>query len=205
MKKAVGLVLFLCGITIFAGTAGDNGGKSVDNKFVPLQLTWGLTETSGITGNDNDTVLSLGLLCLEQNSSVLSFAGWKNQQENNYGVQTGLIVAGSRCNYAVVCAPAAVVNKNYGVQISLLGMTGEMECLQLLGVNIADEIQIGLINSAEHKVFSEDFDERFLQIGLFNEGGKFQIGLLNYNPRSWIPFLPLFNCNMGRAYDAGMQ
>ncbi|MBO5667735.1 MAG: hypothetical protein J6S43_01280 [Lentisphaeria bacterium] len=199
MKKASIFVLFFWAATIFAGVAEDDGKKSVDGKFVPVQLTWGVAETPGVTANENDTALSLGLLFLEQNSSVLSFAGWKNLQENNYGVQTGLIAAGSRCNYAVVCAPVAVVNKNYGVQISLLGMTGEMECLQLLGVNIADEIQIGLINSAGHKVFGETtLDERFLQIGLINEGGRFQIGLLNYNPRSWIPYLPLFNCNMGR-------
>ena len=55
-------------------------------------------------------------------------------------------------------------------------------------MNIADTIYLGLVN------ISNKF-----QIGLLNlgPGAILQIGLLNYNPKSYIPWLPIVNWDMG--------
>ena len=60
---------------------------------------------------------------------------------------------------------------------------------QILGINIADTVYAGLVNISN-----------MIQIGLVNisPGALFQIGLINYNPRSYIPWMPLINFNMGR-------
>jgi len=46
-------------------------------------------------------------------------------------------------------------------------------------VNVADKFQIGLFNIGQN-------------------GATLQIGLLNYNPKSYIPWMPLINFDMGK-------
>ena len=54
-------------------------------------------------------------------------------------------------------------------------------------------LQIGVGNFSTHN--------SGIQIGMFNTGGFLQVGLLNYNPKSYIPWLPLVNWDMGREVE----
>ena len=70
---------------------------------------------------------------------------------------------------------------NYGLQIGIGNISTHNS-----------GIQIGMFNTGGF------LHNSGIQIGMFNTGGFLQLGLLNYNPRSYIPYLPLVNWDMGR-------
>ena len=101
--------------------------------------------------------------------------------DKNYGISLGFE------NYSKKC---------YGIQLGVLNHSWAGEEIekrrgrvQIFGINIADTIYCGVVNISSR-----------VQIGIFNAapGGAFQIGLVNYNPRSYIPYLPIVNWDMGR-------
>ncbi len=117
---------------------------------------------------------------LTQEASAISFAPL-GMQKTNYFLQSG-ILSGAESN-------------NYGIQLSLLynlaNPDGVWKGIQIGGVNMGGSVQIGVCNLA--------YGDMTFQIGLVNSlennVGKncIQIGLLNYNEESWIPFLPFLN------------
>ena len=88
-------------------------------------------------------------------------------------------VSGIKKNYFLQCGLTACTEKNYFLSVSLIN---------LIEHNYG--LQIGVGNFSTHN--------SGIQIGIFNTGGFLQLGLLNYNPRSYIPWLPLVNWDMGR-------
>ena len=141
---------------------------------------------------------SFGLFVLQQKSAVLAVALIANTLQYNYGVQLPLLMgAVTDVNYGISVGLENYSKKCYGIQLGVINhsFAGEPieksnERVQFLGANIADTLFLGLV------YFSNE-----IQIGLanFSKSATFQIGLLNYNPKSYIPWLPFINWNMGRS------
>lgn len=130
-----------------------------------FQLFPGKTDVYGV---------SVGLLNLNQESSVVSFAPFANAIKKNYFLKTSFLFT--------------VSDENYGIQMSFINFS---EC------NYG--ISLGVMNLDLRELNSDEDEDNFsyltcgLQIGLINSGSGFQIGLLNQNPRGIFPYMPLFN------------
>jgi len=123
-----------------------------------------------ITGRANIYGLAIGLLVLEQESATISVS-LTSGQNKNYGLQCGVVTLTS-LNYGLNVGPlASFIDRNYGLQIGFVTVEAE-------GRNRNEKYKAGTPG---------------MQIGAFNIGQGFQIGLLNYNTNSYIPILPLFN------------
>ena len=158
-------------ITLSAGDSLQDKGVFSDWKFAPIQLGFGVKNWRNLVDNQTDTVFSFILCSMSQKSAILSLSA-VGGVSNNYGISIAGI-NGSR--------------KNYGIKIGLINFKGFFDHAQILGINIADTIQIGLTN-----------DKGAIQIGLLNGRGRVQIGLWNYCPGSYIPYFPLINFDMGK-------
>ena len=172
-----------------------NKGLISGYKFTPLQL-WIGVETK-LFDADADTVFCFGLLRLEQKSAVLSLAPI-TLLTDNYGIQLGLSTLAIR-NYGI---SLGLINmgKNHGLQIGAL-LNSSDHAGQICGVNIADKVQIAIANLGPGerviKKYHEVPDPFYFQLGAFNRGDSaVQIGLMNYNPRSYIRWMPLVNFAM---------
>ncbi|MBQ7395508.1 MAG: hypothetical protein IJW08_03100 [Lentisphaeria bacterium] len=176
----------------------ENKGAVSGWSFSPLQVDVGLVHNKKLFDESTDTFLSLGVFILRQKSAVLSYAFVANTLQNNYGVQLPPLFLGTATdnNYGISLGWQNFCKKCYGIQIGLLNNSWSGEPVeenrkrtQILGINIADTVYAGLVNISN-----------MIQIGLVNisPGALFQIGLINYNPRSYIPWMPLINFNMGR-------
>ena len=173
----------------------DEGKKGLISgyKFTPLQLWIGVERK--LFDADADTVFCFGLLRLEQKSAVLSLAPI-TLLTDNYGIQLGLSTLAIR-NYGI---SLGLINmgKNHGLQIGAL-LNSSDHAGQICGVNIADKVLIGIVHgkNMDEEGRSSDMEPSFLQIGVFNySDGTVQIGVLNYNPRSYIRWMPLVNFAM---------
>lgn len=198
MKKL--LLIFLTGLLVspaFAGEFTDEGWIS-GWKFSPLQVDVGLIRNRKLVDECADTVLALGLFTLQQKSAWISVAFMANTLQNNYGIQINPLFPGTAadCNYGISWGVQNYSKKCRGIQAGILNYSfaGEAieksnERVQICGLNIADTLFLGLVN------FSNEF-----QIGLFNfsRDATLQIGLLNYNPGSRVPWMPLLNWAGGR-------
>lgn len=80
---------------------------------------------------------------------------------------------------------SSVEGKHYGLCIALVSRVGADYGVQL---GLANLIDSGIRNAEERC--------GGLQIGLFNDSDArgVQIGLLNHNPKAWLPWMPLVNC-----------
>lgn len=198
MKKFV-LILFTAAVipALSAGYFDDKGWIS-GWKFAPLQIDLSLIKHHKLVDESSNTLFSFGLFLMEQKSAVFSSALVANSLQNNYGLQINPLVMGTVTdkNYGISIGFENYSKKCYGIQLGVLnhswaGETVEKERkrLQIFGINIADTVYCGLVNISNK-----------VQIGIFNAapGGAFQIGLLNYNLKSYIPFLPFINWDMGR-------
>ena len=166
--------------------------------FAPLQVNVGLIDSKNLVDESSHTLISLGIFTLQQKSAIVSTAFIANTLQNNYGIQINPLFMGTVTdkNYGISLGFENYSKKCYGIQMGVLNHSwaGEeiekkRERLQIFGINIADTVYCGLVNISNR-----------VQIGLFNAapGGAFQIGLVNYNPRSYIPYLPIVNWDMGR-------
>ena len=197
MKKFI-LVLLTALLFAPALSAGDFDDKGLLTgwRFFPLQLDAGLVKSRKLVDEETNTFISVGLLLLEQKSAVLSVALLANRLQNNYGIQLPLFLGSvTDNNYGISFGWDNFSKKCYGIQLGVLNhcFAGEKiepqhERWQFLGMNIADRVYLGVVNISDK-----------LQIGLFNlsPGNAFQIGLLNYNARSFIPWCPVINFDMG--------
>ena len=174
-----------------------NRGLIPGYKFTPLQV-WIGVDKAKLFDADADTVFSFGLLILAQKSAVLSLAPL-NFLTNNYGIQIGVPGTLARNNYGISLGAVNVHRKNYGLIIGALFNLSD-HTRQLCGVNIADKVQIAIANVGPIKRY---FPTPFhLQFGAFNYSDtSVQIGVLNWNPRSYIPLLPLVNFAMKEDAD----
>ena len=199
MKKLL-LALLTAALLHSGADAGyfDDKGLISGWKFAPLQVDAGLTENKKLFDENCDTFLSVGLLLLQQKSAVISFAVVANTLQNNYGLQLPSLILGCAAdtNYGISLGWDNFTKKCYGIQMGFLNhswageeVAEDRERLQVLGINIADTVYVGLMNASDK-----------FQIGLLNlsQGADFQIGLLNYNPKSYVPWMPLINFNMGK-------
>ena len=163
-----------------------------------MQVDVGLINDKKLVDGNTDTFFSLGLFILRQKSAVISYSFVANTLHNNYGIQLPSLILGSLSdnNYGISFGWQNYSKKCYGIQVGILNNSwaGEpveenRKRVQILGANIADTVYLGLVNISNK-----------IQIGLVNlsPGATFQLGLLNYNPRSYIPWMPLVNWNMGR-------
>lgn len=166
--------------------------------FAPLQMDASLVENRKLVDESTHTFFAFGLFILRQKSAILSIAPIANTLQNNYGLQINPICMGTATdkNFGLSFGFENYCKKNYGIQLGLwnYGFAGEKiekenERTQILGLNIADTLYIGLAN------FSNE-----IQFGLFNfsKDALFQVGLINFNPSSYIPWMPILNFNMGR-------
>ena len=203
MKKFFLTALLTSGVLFSAAFAGEFDDKGLVSgwKFTPLQLDAGMSFGTKLFDESSDTFLSLGLILLQQRSAVISVALLVNTLQNNYGLQCAPLFLGTAtdCNYGISLGFTNYSKKCYGIQAGILNYSfagapveKENEQVQLCGINIADTLYLGLLNATDK-----------FQIGLFNlsKGAAFQIGLLNFNPRSYVPWLPLINFDMGRTYE----
>ncbi|MBO7328404.1 MAG: hypothetical protein J6W00_06510 [Lentisphaeria bacterium] len=194
------ILILLAAIFVSSVFAGDFDDKGVITgwKFAPVQIDVGLVNEKKLVDETSHTFFSFGLFILQQKSAVLSVALIANTLQNNYGLQLPLFMgAVTDINYGISAGLENYSKKCYGIQLGVINhsFAGEPieksnERVQFLGANIADTLFLGLVN------FSNE-----IQIGLanFSKGAIFQIGLLNYNPQSYIPWMPIVNWNMGRG------
>ena len=198
MKKFA-LTLFTAAVipALSAGYFDDKGWIS-GWKFAPLQIDLSLVKHHKLVDESSNTLFSFGLFLMEQKSAVFSSALVANSLQNNYGIQINPLFMGTVTdkNYGISIGFENYSKKCYGIQLGVLNhswagetVEKERERLQIFGINIADTVYCGLVNISNK-----------IQIGIFNAapGGAFQIGLLNYNLKSYIPFLPFINWDMGR-------
>ena len=203
MKKFA-LILFTAAVipALSAGYFDDKGWIS-GWKFAPLQIDLSLVKHRKLVDESSNTLFSFGLFLIEQKSAVFSSALVANSLYNNYGLQINPLLMGTVTdkNYGISIGFENYSKRCYGIQLGVLNhswagenIEKERERLQIFGINIADTVYCGLVNISNK-----------VQIGIFNAspGGAFQIGLLNYNLKSYIPFLPFINWDMERCNNTG--
>ncbi len=171
----------------------------------PVQLFPGDADVYGIAA---------GALNLNQMSAVASLSPL-NMVRRNYFAQIGLIDV-CELNCALEVGLLNLTERNFGVSVGVfnvespdgrLGNDGQFSWLPGLQVglvnggcgvqtgfyNIGGSLQIGALNA-----------DGSVQIGLLNaaingdnRSACFQIGLLNYNPRGIVKWMPIFNFSRG--------
>ena len=168
-------------------------------KFTPLQVWEGVSDAK-LFDADANTVFTFGVLRVDQKSAVLSLSP-DTCLTDNYGIQLGLLSTRARRNYGISLGGLNDLRENYGLQIGVvLYESNPAYTEQLCGVNIAGKVQIAIANTMPGK---RDFPNPFyFQLGAINYGDTpVQIGVLNWNPQSYIPLLPLVNFAMKKNAD----
>ena len=198
MKKILLVPLFLLLVTINYDGDFDDTGLISGWKFAPLQVDVGLGDSNNKLIDENShTILSLGLFTLQQKSAVVSFATLNNSLQNNYGIQASL-TNGTFNNYGISCSIISMSKKNYGIQVGILYNETVDSSGQICGINIADKVSLGIVNW-ESTSDDANKSQSFFSAGLFNYGTSIvQVGLLNYNPNSYFPWMPFINCGIGK-------
>ena len=211
MKKLL-LVILAVGI-VSSGFTGEFDGKGLISgwKFVPLQVGAGIFESANLFDADSVSLFSFGFARVQQHSSIISLGGLTGL-ENNYAIQMSAASLADR-NYGLMIGMYLnATGNNCGVKIGLFNVSGKFKLAQFLGINCFDLLHIGIANlnaPLQIGIFNAcdgGYEDRGInwQIGIFNVAADhdssftFQLGLLNYNPRSYIPWLPLVNWDMGK-------
>ena len=193
MKKL--LLIILSAVVVSSAFAEEFDSKGVISgwKFVPLQVGAGIFESANLFDADSVALLSIGLLGIQQYSSIISVGGI-TELKNNYGIQVSAASLTDR-NYGLMIGlleNCTDVNKNYGIKIGITNISGKFAKFQLLGIDFFDYLQVGFLNG-------HTYIDNVLQIGIFNatSNGGVQIGLLNYNENALIKWMPLVNFSFG--------
>ena len=194
MKKL--LLIILSAMVVSSAFAGEFDGKGVISgwKFAPVQVGAGIFESANLFDADSVALLSIGLLGIQQYSSIISVGGI-TELKNNYGIQVSAASLTDR-NYGLMIGlleNCTDVNKNYGIKIGITNISGKFAKFQLLGIDFFDYLQVGFLNG-------HTYIDNILQIGIFNAtlNGGVQIGLLNYNENALIKWMPLVNFGFER-------
>ena len=167
-------------------------------KFTPLQV-WLDVEHVRLFDADADTVFTFGILGVDHQKSAALSLSPITLLTDNYGIQLGPLGISAKRNYGISLGLVNILGKNLGLQIGALLNWSDHSGEQICGVNIADKVLIGILHgeNMDEEGRSSDMEPSFLQIGVFNySDGTVQIGVLNYNPRSYIRWMPLVNFAM---------
>ena len=193
MKKF--LLVILSAVVVSSAFAGNFDGKGVISgwKFAPVQVGVGIFESANLFDADSVALFSIGLLGIQQYSSIISVGGI-TELKNNYGIQVSAASLTDR-NYGLMIGlleNCTDVNKNYGIKIGITNISGKFAKFQLLGIDFFDYLQVGFLNG-------HTYIDNILQIGIFNttSNGGVQFGLLNYNENALIKWMPLVNFSFG--------
>ena len=213
MKKLfLTLLTVMCISPVFADQFDEKGLIS-GWKFAPVQVGVGIFNSTNLFDADSVALFSIGLVGIQQHSSIISVGGI-TELKKNYGLQVSAASLADR-NYGLMIGlleNCTDVNENYGVKIGLFNISGKFKLAQFLGINCFDLLHIGIANlnaPLQIGIFNAcdgGYDDRGInwQLGILNVAADydssftFQIGLLNYNPKSYIPWLPLINWDMGK-------
>ena len=141
-------------------------------------------ESKGLISNVDFALLQLGV-------GFFDNAQLYDGKVNTF-VSVGLL--GLLQNSAVISfAPVSGVSKNYFLQCGLTICTETNYLLTFSLINLVKHnygLQFGIGNIST--------SDSGIQIGVFNVGGFIQLGLLNYHSKSYIPWMPLINWDMGK-------
>jgi hypothetical protein len=195
MKKLLLIILSVVVVSSAFAETGDFDSKAVISgwKFAPVQLTILPKENAQLFDGKTPSLTAFGLLGVAQSSAVMSLAPF-NELHNNYGVQIAPVVAGGRNNYGISIGFYTTWDKCYGIQIGILNnienIVHQGDKLSIVGMNIADFTQIGILN-AETTVqcgMINGHRKGYFQVGTINwsENNSFQLGLLNAGINSHI-------------------
>jgi hypothetical protein len=189
MKKL--FILLLTVMCIATALTDDFSQKGLISgwKFAPVQVGAGIFESANLFDADSVALLSIGLLGIQQYSSIISVGGI-TELKNNYGIQVSAASSTDR-NYGLMIGllgNCTDVNENYGIKIGITNISGKFAKFQLLGIDFFDYLQVGFLNG-------HTYIDNVLQIGIINAtlNGGVQIGLLNYNENALIKWMPFFN------------
>ena len=189
MKKL--FILLLTVMCISTALTDDFSQKGLISgwKFAPVQVGAGIFESANLFDAASVALLSIGLLGIQQHSSIISVGGI-TELKNNYGIQVSAASLTDR-NYGLMIGlleNCTDVNKNYGIKIGITNISGKFAKFQLLGIDFFDYLQVGFLNG-------HTYIDNILQIGILNAtlNGGVQIGLLNYNENALIKWMPFFN------------
>lgn len=145
-----------------------SGGGLLDIGWTPVQL--GVFPPCQLVASGAAVDgFAFGLLGLKQASTGISFA-MMNQTQCNDVLQLGIWCVCEE-NWTFQFAPLNFTRRNLGTCVGV--------------VNI--ESNFGYRPTDNHP------DLPGVQVGLFNMGGGFQIGLLNYNPHGFLKWFPVIN------------
>ena len=213
MKKL--LVIFLSAWIISTVFAGNFDGKGLITgwKFAPVQVGVGIFDSANLFDADSVALFSLGFARVQQHTSIISLGGM-TRLGNNYGIQLPVASLTDR-NYGLMIGiylNATKNDNNHGIKIGLFNISGKFQLAQILGINFFDFLHVGVVNynaPLQIGILNEcngGYNDRNInwQFGILNVAAEhdssftFQLGLFNYNPRSYIPWLPLVNWDMGR-------
>ena len=113
--------------------------------------------------------------------------------KNIYGVNCGILTVTEEKSCGITANVFSLGQKNYGISFGLVNFWDRCNGLTAGLVNLMtynNGVSVGVVNLAPNNIF---------QLGLFNSSKSgLQIGLLNYNPKSYIPWLPFVNWDMGK-------
>ena len=196
MKKLLLIILSAVVVSSAFAGIGDFDSKGVISgwQFAPAQVGVGIFESANLFDADAVALFSIGLLGIQQYSSIISVGGI-TELENNYGVQVAAASLTTDRNYGLMIGlleNCTDVNENYGIKIGITNTSGKFAKFQLLGIDFFDYLQVGFLNG-------HTYIDNVLQIGIFNAtlNGGVQIGLLNYNENALIKWMPLVNFSFG--------
>ena len=193
MKKLFLIILSAVVVSSAFAEEFDEKGLISGWKFAPVQVGVGIFESAILFDADSVALLSIGLLGIQQYSSIISVGGI-TELKNNYGIQVSAASLTDR-NYGLMIGlleNCTDVNKNYGIKIGITNISGKFAKFQLLGIDFFDYLQVGFLNG-------HTYIDNVLQIGIFNTTSNdgVQIGLLNYNENALIKWMPLVNFSFG--------
>ena len=171
MKSKI-VLLFLCcalGTSVFAHGIGAVPAVK-DARWTAVQIgVWPFLlfdDGAKVMGLDCD----LFLTCQRRAVWGLSLAPFNSCGDDVGGLSLGLTSIVDGGHYGLCVALVSRVKANYGVQL-------------------------GLANLIDSGIRDEEARCGGLQIGLYNDSDApgVQIGLLNRNPKAWLPWMPLVN------------
>ena len=138
---------------------------------------------------------------------ILFSPGVGMSEKDVYGINLGIATLLTGKCYGASINVFSLLNENNGLSLGLFNM-GNNNGITLGLCNLVidnDGISLGIINLWENNagvlvgVFNYISKKNTFQLGIYNQAeGGFQLGLLNYNPKSYIPWLPIVNWDMGR-------
>ena len=210
MKKILLLLLFL---TMFSFNAFAHGGASAiyGVKWTPVNIVAfpialfnpGETEVRGILfslgmgmSEKNVYGVNLGTATLLTGECYGIAINVFSVLKENHGISLGVGTVGVN-NNGVLAGIFASGQDNVGISLGIINLWGNNAGV-LVGVfnykieheETSHGVAIGVINISKKNTF---------QLGIYNQAeGGLQIGLLNYNSKSYIPWMPLINFDMGK-------